>query len=221
MMMTSGLPTNLLHFHSKQTVPYHTKENRLTMNRIALARTLNRAAPLARAASDAAHPANHLPASIARRTRPMMHDVASPFSLLMREMDSMMPSLFSDNGAASGRLAVDIEENDASFVIRADVPGMKASDVKVQLSPDNVLSIDAERSSQTEEGEKGGKLWKVERTYGSYHRSFAVPDHVDVNAITADVKDGVLSLLLPKVEKAETHAVRMIPIGTADNAATE
>jgi len=193
------------------------------MNRIALARTLNRAAPLARAASsDAAQPANHLPASIARRTRPMMHDVASPFSLLMREMDNMMmPSLFSENGAASGRLAVDIEENDTSFVIRADVPGMKASDVKVQLSPDNVLSIDAERSSHTEEGEKGGKLWKVERTYGSYHRSFAVPDHVDVNAITADVKDGVLSLLLPKVEKAETHAVRMIPIGTADNAATE
>lgn len=183
------------------------------MNRIALARTLPRAGTVIRAMSEAAHP-NNQPANaiVSRRNR---SDILSPFSLnqMMREMDSLMPSFFGPPEVSAAKLAVDIEETPLAFIIRADVPGMTADSVKVELSPDNVLSIDAERSHEIKEGgEPGSTMYRVERRYGSMHRSFAVPDHVDVDAITADVKDGVLSLNLPKLEKATAHATRSIPV---------
>ena len=151
----------------------------------------------------------------------------APFSLnqMMREMDSMFPSVFggplTDGGIQNlPRLAVDIEEKPDRFVIHADVPGMQSNDVKVHLSPENVLSIEAERTSHHEEGspESESVQWhKIERSYGTLYRSFQVPDHVDVNSITAEVKDGVLSLDLPKLEAAPKHELRQIPV----NGATE
>ena len=181
------------------------------MNSLAIARTLPvlirsaRTSPVVRAVSSNA--AHNLPPALSRRP----HDVLSPFSLnqMMREMDSMFPSVFGATDPMP-KLAVDIEEKPEAFVIHADVPGMQSKDVKVHLSPDNVLSIEAERSHHTEDGKKGSKYYRVERTYGSLHRSFKVPDHVDVNAITADVKDGVLCVNLPKMESAPKHEVRTI-----------
>jgi HSP20 family molecular chaperone IbpA len=152
------------------------------------------------------------------RRRRRGQDMLAPFSLnqMMREMDSMFPSGFGVDTTLP-KLAVDIEERPDRYVIHADVPGMQSKDVKVHLSPENVLSIEAERTSHHEDGGPDSAWHKIERSYGTLHRSFQVPDHVDVNSITAEVKDGVLSLDLPKLEAAPKHELRQIPV----NGATE
>ena len=212
----------------KQTficITYHHLENN-DMNSLVLSRTLpvvlRRAGPMAAraASSDSAHDLSPAPT---RRRRRVGQDILAPLSLnqMMREMDSMFPSMFGgpvgDGFQNLPKLAVDIEEKPDRFVIYADVPGMQSKDVKVHLSPENVLSIEAERTSHHEEGSPESEWHKIERSYGTLHRSFQVPDHVDVNSITAEVKDGVLGLTLPKIESAPKHELRQIPV----NGATE
>lgn len=196
------------------TIYIHSTTN--DMNRLVLQRTLPvvlHRAPMAAARAAASDAAHNLPPAISRRRQ----DVLAPFSLnqMMREMDSMFPSFFGEGIQNLPKLAVDVEEKPDRFVIHADVPGMQSKDVKVHLSPDNVLSIEAERTSHHEEGNPESSWHKVERSYGTLHRSFQVPDHVDVNSITAEVKDGVLALNLPKMESAPKHEVRQIPVSGA------
>jgi HSP20 family protein len=192
----------------------------LIMNRVvsltrSLPVVLRRGQPhMLRATSSDAH---NLPPALSRRR----HDMLSPFSLnqMMREMDSLMPSFFGqDSTGLASKLAVDIEEGPNAFVIKADVPGMKAENINMHLSPDNVLSIEAERSEETKEGSPdSGTFYRIERTKGSMVRSFKIPDHVDVDGIMASVKDGVLSVKLPKVEMTPEHEkVKTIPVDDAE-----
>jgi HSP20 family protein len=102
--------------------------------------------------------------------------------------------------------AVDIFDNDQELVILADMPGVNAEEVEIDLR-DNVLSI---IGKMTPEGEKGDFLLREYRT-GNYFRTFRITDMVDQSKITASMSDGVLRLVLPKVEKA---VPRKIPITT-------
>ncbi len=99
---------------------------------------------------------------------------------------------------------VDIAETDAEYQIKAELPEVKKEDVKVTVE-DGVLTISGERRHETEE--KGKKFHRVERSYGSFVRSFTLPDHVDDAKVKAEYKDGVLHLHLPKSEKAKPKAI--------------
>ena len=99
---------------------------------------------------------------------------------------------------------VDIAETDAEFQIKGELPEVKKEDVKVSVE-DGVLTISGERRHETEE--KGKKYHRVERSYGSFVRSFTLPDHVDDARVKAEYKDGVLHLHLPKSEKAKPKAI--------------
>ncbi len=102
------------------------------------------------------------------------------------------------------QVAVDIrEENDAYFV-DAEVPGLAAKDVQVDVEK-NVLTIRGERKVEKEEGE--GKYKRIERRYGSFSRSFTLPETVDADNISADLKDGVLALRLPKKEAPSPRTI--------------
>lgn len=94
-------------------------------------------------------------------------------------------------------VAVDIREEEDAFFVDAEVPGLAAEDVKVDVEK-NVLTIRGERKSENEEAE--GKYRRVERRYGSFSRSFTLPETVDADAISADLRDGVLGVRLPKKE---------------------
>jgi len=99
---------------------------------------------------------------------------------------------------------VDIAETEAEYQIKAELPDVQKEDVKVTVE-DGVLTIQGERRHEIEE--KGKKYHRVERSYGSFVRSFTLPDHVDDTKVKAEYKDGVLHLHLPKSEKAKPKAI--------------
>lgn len=101
---------------------------------------------------------------------------------------------------------VDITEDDKEYLIKAELPEVKKEDVKLSIH-DNVLSISGERKYEKEE--KGKKYHRVERAYGSFMRSFTLPDDADAAKIAAEYKDGVLKVHLPKSEKAKPRAIEV------------
>ena len=101
---------------------------------------------------------------------------------------------------------VDITEDDKEYVIKADLPDVKKEDIKLTVL-DNVMSISGERKYEKEE--KGKKYHRVERSYGSFMRSFTVPDDADASKVSAEYKDGVLNAHLPKSEKPKPKSIEV------------
>lgn len=101
---------------------------------------------------------------------------------------------------------VDIAETDKAFVIKAEVPDVKKEDVSITVDS-GVLYIRGERKQEKEE--QGKTFHRVERCYGEFARSFTLPDNVDENNITAVFKDGILTLEMPKTEKATPKAIEV------------
>ncbi len=101
---------------------------------------------------------------------------------------------------------VDITEDDKEYLIKAELPEVKKEDVKLSVH-DNVLSISGERKYEKEE--KGKKYHRVERAYGSFTRSFTLPDDADAGKVAAEYKDGILKVHLPKSEKAKPKSIEV------------
>jgi HSP20 family protein len=92
----------------------------------------------------------------------------------------------------------DIRENGKEYVIKAELPGLGKGDIRVAVE-NGALVISGERKSEPEE--KDVTWYRVERFYGSFVRSFILPDDVDAARIGAEFKDGVLELRLPRAQK--------------------
>jgi HSP20 family protein len=101
---------------------------------------------------------------------------------------------------------VDITETDNEYLIKAELPEVKREDVKVSVE-DGVLTFAGERKQEKEE--KGKKFHRVERFYGSFLRTFTVPDNVDEAKVKAEFKDGILNVHLPKTEMAKPKAIEV------------
>jgi len=101
---------------------------------------------------------------------------------------------------------VDISETDDNFCIKAEVPGIKREDVKINIE-DHVLSIHGENEQVKEE--EGEQFHRVERYYGSFRRSFTLPENVDEEKIEANFKDGLLTLTIPKTEAAKPKSIEV------------
>jgi HSP20 family protein len=101
---------------------------------------------------------------------------------------------------------VDITEDDKEYLIKADLPEVKKEDVKLTVQ-DDVMSISGERKYEKEE--KGKKYHRVERAYGSFMRSFTLPEDADGSKVSAEYKDGVLKVHLPKSEKAKPKSIEV------------
>ncbi|UCG09492.1 MAG: Hsp20/alpha crystallin family protein [Desulfobacterales bacterium] len=93
--------------------------------------------------------------------------------------------------------AVDMFENDDSFVIKAELPGMEKKDISVDVK-DRVLTLTGERNHDNEVKEKN--YYRRERSYGKFQRSFMLPADVDPDKIKADFKNGLLKIEVPKPE---------------------
>jgi len=128
-----------------------------------------------------------------------MNDVVrrnDPFDLFSRFGDLFeREPFFSPASQADWLPPVDIKETDEGYVFYMDVPGMKPEDLDVELH-EGVLSI---RGSRTEEKKEEGKGYvRTERRQGSFSRQFRVPTNVQAEALKAEVKDGVLTIEVPK-----------------------
>lgn len=121
--------------------------------------------------------------------------------------DEMVDRWFNQPAAARPWApAVDIVENEQELVLSADLPGIKMEAVEVKID-DGTLTISGERSFQNE-GKKDG-VHRLERSYGSFRRAFTLPESVDVTNVQANLKDGVLSVKLPKKEIAKPRTVKV------------
>jgi len=111
-----------------------------------------------------------------------------------------------DDWALGGSWApsVDIYEQDGNIVLKAELPGIDAKDVDIRLE-DNVLTLRGERKLDNEV--KRENYHRVERSYGSFSRSFTLPTVVDQEKIKADYRDGVLRVTLPKREEAKPKQI--------------
>ncbi|HEB83377.1 MAG TPA: Hsp20/alpha crystallin family protein [Bacteroidetes bacterium] len=101
---------------------------------------------------------------------------------------------------------VDIVEDENSYRVNADMPGMKKDDVQITLD-DGVLTISGERKSEYKE--KDETCHVSERVYGKFSRSFTLRNTIDTDKIDASFKDGVLTVVLPKVEAAKPRKIEI------------
>ena len=101
---------------------------------------------------------------------------------------------------------VDISEDEKEYVVKAEIPEMNKEDIKLNVH-DDVLTISGERKYEKEE--KGKKYHRIERAYGSFLRSFTLPEDADGSKVSAEYKDGVLKVHLPKLEKAKPKAIEV------------
>lgn len=134
----------------------------------------------------------------------------SPFGPLDSFFSDSFPSfrLLPETQMEVGNIAVDIKENDESYTVKADFPGVKKDDINVSVD-NNVLTISAEHKDEAEEKDKG-KVIRQERRYGKYSRSFNLGKNINESKIKAEFDNGVLTLNIPKEDVAP--ASKQIPI---------
>jgi HSP20 family protein len=101
---------------------------------------------------------------------------------------------------------VDIVEDDKEYLIKAEIPGVDREDVKVSVE-EGVLTIQGERKQEKEE--KGKRFHRIERSYGTFLRTFSLPEDVAEDKVKAEFKNGVLTVHLPKAEKSKPKAIEV------------
>jgi HSP20 family protein len=106
--------------------------------------------------------------------------------------------------AQSWAPAIDVSEDQTSYTIKADLPGLKKEDVRISLE-EGILTIEGERKVETEHKDKS--YHRFERSYGRFARSLNVGNAVDESKIKASYKDGVLEIIAPKAEKARARTI--------------
>ncbi|HEX2870526.1 MAG TPA: Hsp20/alpha crystallin family protein [Polyangiaceae bacterium] len=100
----------------------------------------------------------------------------------------------------------EVKENKESFIFKADLPGVAEKDLQVQLN-DNRLSVSGKRES--EKTEQNETYYASERSYGSFTRSFTLPEGVDADKAHAELKNGVLSIAIPKRPEAQPRKINV------------
>ena len=101
---------------------------------------------------------------------------------------------------------VDIEENEGGYTIHADLPGLDKSDVSITVE-NGMLKIEGEKKVESRREKE--RYYHLERSYGKFCRTFALPDEVDAQKIAASMKNGVLELTLPKSEQAKPKSIEV------------
>jgi HSP20 family protein len=135
----------------------------------------------------------------------------------LRRLNNVLDEAFSawPFGQESGSItsawypACDVFEDKEAVKIVAELPGVKPEDVKLSLE-NNLLSIRGEKKQEAEE--RSERVHRYERSYGTFERAFVLPSTVDGDKISADYQNGILTIVVPKVERARP---REIPVRTA------
>jgi HSP20 family protein len=142
--------------------------------------------------------------------------VFNPFGLFRRlaeDMDRMFegtgfPTFGRFRSGELGTFApkVDLFKKDGKLVVRADLPGVKLDDVSVEIM-DNAIVIEGERSSEHEENERG--IYRLERSYGRFHREVPLPEGVKAESASATFKNGVLEIAIEAPESEQRRRIEV------------
>jgi HSP20 family protein len=115
----------------------------------------------------------------------------APFERVFEEVPEFFP-------------AFEVKESNGSYLFKGDVPGVAEKDIEITRTGNRLL-ISGKRDSEKEE--KGDTFYTCERSYGSFSRSFTLPDGVDIENIAAELKDGVLTVTVPKLPAAQPKKI--------------
>lgn len=145
---------------------------------------------------------------MARTFMPFRNGNFAPLEDLAREVDSLVQNIFDpeERGQAGGYKFTpyaNLAETEKGFELTLDLPGIQADEVSVELNDDQ-LTVSGERKADSEEGKT---YHRMERRYGKFRRVLSIPAPVNEDAITADYRDGVLTVLLPKSEKVKPKKI--------------
>jgi HSP20 family protein len=133
----------------------------------------------------------------------------SPIFGLRREIDRLFDDTFARDGN-SFTPAVDIKENENEIRLEAELPGIRPDDVEI-IAENGVLTIRGQKESERKEGDDRYQV--VERAYGTFMRTFQLPQGVDENQITADFENGVLSIHIPKAALPQPKRIHIGAMG--------
>ena len=124
----------------------------------------------------------------------------------LRAFEDTMKRMFAEPNGRPWVPAVDIQETENELIFKADVPGLEMKDIEVRME-NGALTIRGERKFEGEKSEGG---WhRVERAYGTFERVFTVPETVDAEAVKAEYKNGILTVVLPKKEIAKPRQIKI------------
>jgi HSP20 family protein len=123
-----------------------------------------------------------------------------------REVDRLFDAFFGQAERTGRRWVppMDLVEAGDHFVLKADLPGLRDEDVSLEVQ-DGTLTISGERNAEHEASESG--WYRIERSFGSFSRSLTLPERVDASAISAEFKDGVLEVRIPKPEERKPQRI--------------
>jgi HSP20 family protein len=129
---------------------------------------------------------------------------------LQSEVNRIFDTFFGGRPTNSGMRrwvpAMDLVETEDNLILRADLPGLEKDDVSIEVK-DGVLTVSGERSAEHEERTDG--FHRVERAFGGFSRSLALPDNVDADKISAEFDKGVLEVRIPKPEERKPHRIEI------------
>jgi len=135
------------------------------------------------------------------------YDPLSSFPATFRSFEDAVARMLNEpRGARPWSPSVDIFETENELVLKADLPEVKAEEIEVRVE-DSTLTIKGERKFERDETTRG--YHRIERSYGTFTRSFTVPATVDSDKVAAEFKNGVLTVKLPKKEAAKPRQVKI------------
>jgi len=135
-----------------------------------------------------------------------LEDMSTRLNRLFAQPGTRLLGDGGDTALAGSTPAIDVQETDGEYLVKADLPDLKKEDVHVQIA-DGMLSVSGER--QQEKEEKGKRFHRVERAYGRFERQVSLPAEVDPKKVSAAFKDGVLSVHLPKSPTARPQSIEV------------
>lgn len=125
----------------------------------------------------------------------------SPFHALRKQVDTLFEDFDSGIPLRGGNFAIrtNVSETDSEICITAELPGIEMSDVDVEITGDSITIKGEKKSEKDENGEEDGRTFhRIERSAGSFMRSTRLPFDIDPDKVVADVKNGVLTVTVPK-----------------------
>jgi HSP20 family protein len=165
-------------------------------------------------------PPNHQPNLFNEEEKSMLYrtSVSAPVFGLRREIDRLFEDTFGRSDGVNGWTpAVDVRETEKELRLDVEIPGIKPEEVEL-TAENGVLMVRGEKRAERKEGDEESRFHIIERSYGSFMRSFQLPQGLDESKIEADYANGVLSIRIPK---AALPQPRKIQIGTKNQPAGE
>ena len=137
-------------------------------------------------------------------------DPARELGTLQTDLDRVFDAFFG-GGTANGaprrwNPAMDLAETEEHLVLKADLPGLDRDDVEIEIT-DGVLTVSGERKTEHEDSSSG--FHRIERSYGRFSRSLALPQGVDADQVQAEFDQGVLEVRIPKPAERKPHRVEI------------